>query len=159
MMAFYSASVKRILPLAWLFFHAQSVLVGAVQIITPDIAPADISTPCLNALTTNLTCGPMVPRFRYGYFYAPSTLESACTPECESDLASYETAVVSACSSDTWSGYDDEGDAPLGLIPSLVRFQYSLTCLQDSGRWCNVVAGEAAYLDDPGGKKMYSSAL
>jgi len=134
----------------------QLTLVRAVQIITPEIAPPDLSEPCLEALTANLTCGPMVPRFRFGYYYAESTLEAACTSECELDLVAYETDVLTACDGDVWSGYDDEGDAPLGLIPSLVRFQYGLTCLKDSGRWCNVVSGEAAYYYDPGGMFFFS---
>lgn len=127
--------------------------VAAVQLLTEQTAPSKISRGCLNALVANVSCSPMVPRFRYGFYYSESTLIRSCTSQCESALASYETNIISACNGDTWSGYDDEGSAPLSLIPNILRYQYSLTCLQDSGRWCNVLAGNAAGIADPGGKK------
>ncbi|KAI9642412.1 hypothetical protein NHQ30_009217 [Ciborinia camelliae] len=124
----------------------------ASQLITPNAAPSGLSAPCLSALTAEVPCSRLVSRFRYGYFYSESTLASSCTSECATALGAYENSVASACASDTWEGYDDEGGAPLGYIPSLLRYQYSLTCLKESGRWCNIVAGAAASFGDPGGE-------
>ncbi|OBT95526.2 hypothetical protein VE01_05175 [Pseudogymnoascus verrucosus] len=39
---------------------------------------------------------------------------------------------------------------PLLIIPDMMKYQYSLACLTDSGRFCNNVAAEAAYVLDPG---------
>ncbi|KAI1448974.1 carbohydrate-binding module family 50 protein [Annulohypoxylon stygium] len=141
------------LPRWWLCLLAYLFLVRAVdpiQLFTETTAPKGLSAGCLTALTAEVPCSPLVPRFRYGYFYSASTLNSSCTQECDSALVSYESSVNSACKDDVWDGYDDEGGAPLGWIPSLLRYQYSLTCLQDSGRWCNVVTGAAAAIADPG---------
>ena len=125
----------------------------AIQFLTNVTAPSGLSAGCVDALTADISCTTLVPRFRYGFFYGESILNSSCTSTCESALDAYETSVVAACSEDTWEGYDDEGGAPLGLIPSLLLYQYSLTCLRDNGRWCNSVTGDAAMAADPGGKK------
>lgn len=150
------------LPRWWLCLLAYLFLVRAVdpiQLFTETTAPKGLSAGCLTALTAEVPCSPLVPRFRYGYFYSASTLNSSCTQECDSALVSYESSVNSACKDDVWDGYDDEGGAPLGWIPSLLRYQYSLTCLQDSGRWCNVVTGAAAAIADPGGNRSQTFDL
>ena len=150
------------------YYHSKALLfatvsvvilrpIVAVNFITESRAPDGLSSKCLAALTADVPCGSLVPRFRYGFFYDEATLEKSCTSECEAGLASWETSIVSSCSDDTWDGYDDEGDAPLGYIPSLLRFQYSMTCLRDKDRWCNVVSGALAYMDDPGG--VYTTLL
>lgn len=143
----------------WLFISLDILLSlrgsNATQLFSEETAPADISQACLSALTADVACSRAVPRFRYGYFYSESSLSASCTSECEDGLKAYETAVVSACADDTWEGYDDEGDAPVSYIPSLLRYQYSLTCLRDSGRWCNVVTGAAATVGDAGGESVF----
>lgn len=135
---------------SWLVVHCLLQAVDCIQLFTSESAPAGLSEPCLSALTADVACSRPVPRFRYGYFYSESTLNSSCTSECEKALGAYEAAIASSCADDTWEGYDDEGGAPLVYIPSLLRYQYSLTCLKESGRWCNVVTGSAATVDDPG---------
>ena len=135
---------------SWLLVHYLLQAVDAIQLFTPESAPAGLSEGCLSALTADVACSRPVPRFRYGYFYSESTLSSSCTPECEQALGTYETAIASSCADDTWEGYDDEGGAPISYIPSILRYQFSLTCLKEGGRWCNVVAGSAATVDDPG---------
>ncbi len=60
---------------------------------------------------------------------------------------------MSACDSQTWNGYQDT-EVPLVIVPHLLRFQYNLTCLRDSGRWCNLVAAAAALAQDPGSKLL-----
>lgn len=121
-----------------------------IQLFTPEIAPAGLSESCLDALTADVASSRPVSRFRYGYYYSESTLNSSCTSECELALSAYETTIASSCADDTWEGYDDEDGEPLTYIPSLLRYQYSLTFLKESGRWCNVVPGSAATVDDPG---------
>jgi hypothetical protein len=152
-------SSSRSLPARWqllLLFQAGFLLpaISAVQFITEETAPADISAGCLSALTANVPCSLLVSRFRPGFYYAEPVLTEACTTECEAGLLNYETSVVSACSGDTWEGYDEggEGGEKLGVIPSFLRYFYSTICLQDAGRWCNVVAGIAAQIADPGSK-------
>lgn len=140
-----------------LFFHLAiwgSLLsaAAAVKLITEETAPAGLSPGCLEALTADVPCSLYVPRFRAGFFYSEKILNEACTADCEAGLLAYEASVVSACSDDTWEGYDDDDERgeQLGTIPSLLRYFYSVICLQDEGRWCNVIAGIAAQLADPG---------
>ncbi|KAK0670019.1 hypothetical protein QBC41DRAFT_318636 [Cercophora samala] len=127
---------------------------AAVKFLTAQTAPVGISSECLDALTVDVPCSLYVSRFRPGYYYTETVLDEACTAGCEAGLLSYETSVVSACSSDTWEGYDDDDDGgeQLGTIPSLLRYLYSVICLRDSGRWCNVLGGVAAQTSDPGSK-------
>lgn len=141
---------SKVLPFAIAFVVFLRPVI-AVNLITESRAPDGLSSKCLAALTADVPCISLVPRFRYGFFYDEATLEKSCTPECETGLASWESSVTSSCSDDTWEGYDNEGGAPLGYIPSLLRFQYSITCLRDKDRWCNVVSGALAYMEDPGG--------
>ena len=122
----------------------------AARFLSADTAPDNLSAGCLSALTAEVPCNALVGQFWTGYYYDQSMLTESCTSQCEAALSTYESSVVSACGGDTWSGYDDEGGAPLALIPSVMRYNYALTCLQDSGRWCNVVAGIAAHMADPG---------
>lgn len=135
---------------SWLVVRYLLQGASAIQLLTQTTAPAGLSTACLGVLTADVACSRTVPRFLNGYFYSESTLSSSCTSECEVALAAYEANVVSSCAGDKWDGYDDEGGAPLAYIPSLLRYQYSLTCLKEGGRWCNVVTGDAAAFDDPG---------
>ncbi|CAF9933065.1 MAG: hypothetical protein HETSPECPRED_008521 [Heterodermia speciosa] len=39
---------------------------------------------------------------------------------------------------------------PLVVIPDIMRYLYNLTCLMDTGRYCNTVAAKAAFAEDPG---------
>ena len=144
-MAFARLSIQILLAI-----FIQNVV--AVRIFTPSSIPASVSTACQNALIAMTPCGPFVTRFRYGYYYPASTLNSTCTADCELGLASYEAKVASACTaSDIWEGYGEDNDnLPIAVITSLLRYQYTLACLQDSGRWCNVLAATAAMLNDPG---------
>ena len=43
---------------------------------------------------------------------------------------------------------------PLAIIPDMLQYHYNLTCLTDSGRYCNAVAAKAAAaLDSEGIEK------
>ncbi|KAI0109000.1 hypothetical protein GGR51DRAFT_513994 [Nemania sp. FL0031] len=123
---------------------------SSIQLITNDALPSDISEGCQTALLSDVgECSLTATKFRYGYFYPESTLSSTCTTDCASALVSFEKSVVSACSNDTWDGYDDDG-MPVAYIPGVMRFLYELACLKDGDRFCNVVAGTNAAMADPG---------
>ncbi|KAJ3561274.1 hypothetical protein NPX13_g9010 [Xylaria arbuscula] len=80
--------------------------------------------------------------------HAPSLLPSY---GCSSALETYEKNVVTSCSNDTWLAYeDDEENLPVAFIPNVMRYLYELSCIQDNGRFCNVVAGMNAVMADPG---------
>lgn len=112
---------------------------------------ANLTTTCANALLTDVAqCPPTAARFANGFFYPPATLKKACTSACSTALERYEKNVTTACAGQTWAGYDDRNDAPLVMIPNLMRYHRDLACIQDSGRWCNVVAAAAAMQADPG---------
>lgn len=125
----------------------------ALPFFTNSTIPANLTTVCANALLTDVSqCPPTVARFTSGYYYPPMILEEACTSACSTALQIYEQSIKTACAGQTWAGYDDEDDAPLDLIPNVMRFNHELVCIQDSGRWCNVVAAAAAMQADPGRK-------
>ncbi|KAJ2991553.1 hypothetical protein NUW58_g2476 [Xylaria curta] len=91
-----------------------------------------------------------------GHFYAEYTLNRTCTDSCASFLSDYEASVVDSCGDEAWENYfnaDETGSnprpVPIRVIPNLIRYLFSLTCLKDAGRFCNVVVGAAAMLADP----------
>lgn len=130
-----------------------SQVAHALPFFTNGTIPANLTTTCASALLTDVTqCPPSASRFMNGYYYPPSILEKACTSTCSTALEQYEQKVKSACAGQTWAGYDDENDTPLDIIPNVMRFNRDLACIQDSGRWCNVVAAAAAMQADPGRK-------
>ncbi|KAI2624041.1 hypothetical protein GGS21DRAFT_541259 [Xylaria nigripes] len=133
-----------------LLAYAQAV--SAIQIYTPQALPTGLSSGCASALTTDVAACPLfATKLRYGFFYPKSLLESTCTPECSTALQAYEQDVVSSCSHDTWLAYqDDEENLPVAFIPNVMRYLYESTCIQDSGRFCNLVAGMNAAMADPG---------
>ncbi|KAI1522760.1 LysM domain containing protein [Pyrenophora tritici-repentis] len=113
--------------------------------------PANLTTTCANALLVDVVqCPITAAQFLNGFYYPPKTLENACSSACSLALQNYEASVKTACAGQTWAGYDDENDAPLDMIPNLMRYNRDLACIQDSGRWCNVVAAAAALQADPG---------
>jgi hypothetical protein len=114
-----------------------------------------MSDSCRGVLLSEVDCSPVVTRFRSGYFYDPSTLEKVRTLACESGLGQCLDSVNAACKDDTWEGYDDEDELPAPIIPDLLRYQYLITYLRDSNRWCNNVAAVTTNSDDPGGKFLW----
>lgn len=121
--------------------------VEAVSFYTNSTVPTNITAPCAAALSADVNCDPVVPALRNGEFYPSSTLNRACTSTCSSALAFYQSQVASACSTDTWLGYDDE-IMPVAIIPELLRFHYNLTCITSNGNFCNnIAAAYAAHLD------------
>jgi len=132
------------------FFFLRSV--SAVQFFNNATVPTNITAACSNALLANVTsCGTIVSSLRSGNYYPESVLSLTCTSECANGLASFALSVDSACSTDTWNGYENT-TMPLAIIPDLLRYAYNLTCLMDSGRYCNAVAAQYAYSLDPASK-------
>ncbi|CAO2650794.1 Nn.00g020860.m01.CDS01 [Neocucurbitaria sp. VM-36] len=137
--------------LQWLLPLTLFQVAHALPFFTNSTIPANLTTVCANALLTDVSqCHPIVARLSSGYYYPPTILEKVCTSTCSSALERYEQKVKTACAGQTWVGYDEVDDAPLDLIPNVMRFNQDLACIQDSGRWCNVVAAAAAMQADPG---------
>ena len=126
----------------------------AFQALTTRNLDSSLTLACKSALTADIACSPVVARFQKGSYYAESTLTDTCTTACAAALDQYYTNVNSACGIQTWNGYEDT-EMPLLIIPDMMKYQYSLACLTDGGRFCNNVAAEAAYVLDPGSE--YSS--
>jgi hypothetical protein len=123
----------------------------ALPFFTNGTIPANLTTACIDTLLTDVVqCPATAANFINGFYYPAEVLEDACNRQCSTALGRYEARVKTACAGQTWAGYDDENDAPLDMIPNLMRFNRDLACIQDSGRWCNVVAAAAALKADPG---------
>lgn len=114
---------------------------------------AHLSAPCTRALTENIDCSPVVAGLRVGSYYPESTLKRTCTTECAQALSQYTNKIAAACNNQTWNGYEDT-DMPVAIIPDMLRYHYNLTCLMDSGRYCNIVGAQAAGVLDPEGINM-----
>lgn len=121
---------------------------NAFQVFTNNTLPPNLTIACNSALLSDLGCDPTVAALQDGYYYAKATLDSICTTTCTSALAAYESSVIQSCKGQTWNGYYNATD-PIAIIPDIMQYQYSLACLMDSGRYCNVVAAQAATLADP----------
>ena len=113
---------------------------------------SNLTIPCVGALSADIACSPTIVALRLGEYYPEETLSRACTADCGQALALYADRVAAACGKQTWKGYEDT-DMPLAIIPDMLRYNYNLTCLIDSGRYCNTVAGKAAAALDPEGTK------
>ncbi|PHH84578.1 hypothetical protein CDD83_1702 [Cordyceps sp. RAO-2017] len=103
----------------------------------------------------------MAYRLIKGYFYPEATLARTYTEACEKSLADFKASVIRRYGQEAWKDYfnaDERGEAavavPLRLIPNLTSYLYRLTCLKDSGRWCNIVAATAAMAQDPGSSRF-----
>lgn len=132
-----------------LFLLASSVhRSDAFQVFTNSTLPPDLTIACNSALLSELNCNPTVAILQDGYYYVKARLDAICTTNCTSALAVYESSVVQSCQGQTWNGYYNATD-PVAMIPDIMQYQYSLACLMDSGRYCNVVAAQAATSADP----------
>ena len=113
-------------------------------------ASINLTIPCVGALSADIACSPTVAALSLGEYYPEETLSRTCTADCGQALALYANRVAAACDKQTWKGYEDT-DMPLAIIPDMLRYHYNLTCLMDSGRYCNTIAGKAAAALDPEG--------
>lgn len=118
-------------------------VVTSFQLLTNASLPANVTSACASALLTDVNCSPVVVSLRNGDYYPETTLNSTCTQECSDSLTHFESNVVTACAGQSWTGYDDVV-MPLTVVPEVLLFQFGLTCLTDSGRYCNNIAADAA---------------
>jgi hypothetical protein len=123
----------------------------AIQLLSNATIPLNLTAGCSSALAADVDCSPVVTYLKAGSYYPQTTLNRTCTANCETALASWERKIVSSCSGETWSGYGDV-PMPLTVIPDLIRYEFNLSCITDSGRFCNNVAAQAAYAADPESK-------
>ena len=106
--------------------------------------PTNVSIACVGALTGDIACDASVRRFRPGQYYTQAILTKACTSSCNAALISYQANVAKSCSGQNYtldSGYETQ---EITLIPELLRYQYNKTCLQNDGKFCNLLAAQVA---------------
>jgi hypothetical protein len=121
---------------------------NGAQLFSNSTIPTNLTVGCSNSLLSDVDCSLALMGFQHTRYYAETTLKRVCTPQCEAGLSSYEAAIRIACASETWKGFDDE-IMPLDLIATNIRYEYNSTCLMDSGRYCNIIAAQAAASADP----------
>lgn len=97
-----------------------------------------LSTACVNALQSSVTCDQYLQDNAYVDTYGPlnaSLLDTFCTTGCSSSLISYRKNVVSACAKDPqpFTGI------PAQYFVDVIWAQYNFTCLKDpgTGQYCN----------------------
>ena len=116
-------------------------------------ASTNLTIPCIGALSGDIACSPAVAALSLGEYYPEETLNRTCTADCGQALAQFANRVAAACDKQTWKGYEDT-DMPLAIIPDMLRYHYNLSCLTDSGRYCNAVAAKAAAALDSEGTEQ-----
>ena len=135
------ASRSCINQVIWLLVWAP--FAQAFQAFTNSSVPVNASIACAGSLSADLNCNPIVFAFQPGNYYTTDVLTAACTASCGSSLDAWYGSINSACSGLPWS--DAYGiAAPIQTVPDLVRYNFNQTCRTDSGRYCNVVLGQAA---------------
>lgn len=103
-------------------------LVHSISIYTNTTVPSNLTDACSSALLSDVQCDAVVPALVTGDYYPETTLSRACTSDCASSLASYQSNIASACADDTWLAYGNE-TMPVAIIPEILRYNYNLTCL------------------------------
>ncbi|KAI1158006.1 hypothetical protein F5B18DRAFT_668603 [Nemania serpens] len=125
-----------------------SAAAQSFQYVFSDSLPGTVLTPaCSATLTSNISCDPWVSHFREGSYYKPAGLESVCTTSCQTAIKNYQFSLASNCKGLTYN-FTETTYLPIDSIGSMLDYVYSLTCLQDSGRFCNYVAYEASLQAD-----------
>ncbi|TFK66093.1 hypothetical protein BDN72DRAFT_889204 [Pluteus cervinus] len=143
---------------ALVVFTAYLSSVRGFKLISNSTLPQNITLACSAALTKDVNCPRVVAALQPGSYYPQKTLESACTTACSGSLAAYRAGVASACGSESWAGYYDE-QIPVLMISDLLQYHFNLSCLTDSGRFCNVVAGQAAAAQEAGNSTVSACDL
>ena len=127
-----------------------SIPISAIQIFDQNTVPKSLNAACTYALMKDITCSPVVTAIRSDTYYQQSTLEKTCKPECSASLDTYAATVTSLCGTQKWQASDTEQELVTSIV-DLLRYHYSMVCLMDTGRYCNIVAaGNAAANDEPG---------
>lgn len=133
---------------ALFFFTAQLHGALSMKVFTSSTVPTGVTAVCADALISDVACSPVITALQNGYYYSQNMLEALCTTGCKSALEAYEASVGTACSGQTWNGYYDE-EMPIVMVADLLQYQFDQSCLMDTGRYCNVVAAQAATAQDP----------
>ncbi|KAI3543610.1 LysM domain-containing protein [Colletotrichum filicis] len=136
------------LPAITLTFTLFTSITLGSQLFTTNTVPEGLSAGCSNALVADIPCGNGITLFTRGEYYPLTDLKALCVDSCASALEAYHVDVVSSCAADNWPE-EMEVDMPLVMISELLRYNYNLTCLTDSGRFCNNVAAAFAASRDP----------
>lgn len=131
-------------PLLFLLLLLLTPLSSCTTIFTPSTLPASLSALCSTSLTSSIACSPLITGLRNGYYYTQRVLDSVCTAGCQRSLSAYITNVAAACADDTWAGYYDDETTPVAMLADLLQYQFDQACLADAGRYCNIVAAQAA---------------
>jgi hypothetical protein len=119
--------------------------VQCYRLLTSSSLPAaDLTPSCANALTADLPCNDYVRRFGAGQYHAIESLERACTSNCDIALSSYQNSIESGQNFSNDGLLTSASISPIVSIPEIMRYRYNKTCLMNKGRYCNVVAYEAA---------------
>jgi hypothetical protein len=121
---------------------------NGAQLFSNSTIPTNLTAACSNSLLSDVDCSLALMGLQHTRYYAESTLKKVCTPQCEAGLSSYEAGIRKACAGETWMGFDNE-IMSLDIIATNIRYEYNSTCLMDSGRYCNVIAAQAAAAADP----------
>lgn len=122
---------------------------NALKLYGNSTIPTELTTGCAQALLADVSCDIAVTYlYPEGYFDA-ATLTKSCTDTCTQSLLTFENNIVTACGSQTFGGETNDDLTknpiyPVAMLPNRFRFRHGLICMKDAGRWCNVVAGEAA---------------
>lgn len=116
------------------------------QLFTASSLPGSYSERCISALTTNITqCKHAVASFDANAAYSQRVLDSACRPQCETALTSWQDAVAKVCPAETYE--DDYGLVrPVSAVPAMVLYTYGQTCHVEGGEYCNIVLSNGTSL-------------
>lgn len=133
-------------------------VVNAVQLITSKSLPSDaLSANCVASLTSDVNCARHVGNFLPGVYKPADVLEEACTADCASSLAQYQTSVEAACSEEDTFLIQEDREAPASFIPEILFYNFNRTCIQDDGRWCSVVSKGFADSDGTANMRLSSN--
>ncbi|KAF2416682.1 LysM domain-containing protein [Tothia fuscella] len=126
-------------------FYAFISHCNAIKIFDANTIPNSITPACSRELLKDVDCSPTVKMLRNDEYYQQKTLERTCKPGCSNSLEAYNKNVISACGSQTLNKIGKDDPEQIATITDLLMYQYSLTCLMDTGKYCNLVAaGNAA---------------
>ena len=116
--------------------------VYAIQLFpSAESMPTTIPAACRKALSTNITCNPLVP----ASFVAAqrpltnSTLKDVCATSCSQSLVSFQQAVNSACGDTSYEFYALSNSTVSTTADKLVCplvWAHNVTCLQDGSSFC-----------------------
>jgi len=115
----------------------------AVQYVSNSSLLTNLTTECSGALMADIGCDPFIRRMRPGQYYAQADLSRTCSSNCEDALGAFHAGVVSSCKGQMYNA-SETALLPVTFITDLLRYLYNKACIMDAGRFCNVLAFQAA---------------